>query len=367
MFKYILQEIKRILNGSRKLDDDLKYSFLIILLALIHLFFTAFYYYFDIMALMAYNFTSTVFYLVLYKIACKRKNYFQIFNIILVEVSFFASSSTLLLGWDFGYMLYFLCLIPVVFYLLFTNPKYYGNLKLPFLYSIGICLIFIVVKIISFCTSPYYIDHFPKSVVPAMYLFNALLACLFQAFFSLLFVFEILHMQNALKDQNTELDTLASLDPLTQLCNRRSMEHHLNHTMDAAKAKGNIFSVIIGDIDNFKGVNDTYGHEFGDRVLENVAAILKSQMREEDYVCRWGGEEFLLLINANKEIAKAVGERIRCEIEKSVVTDGNTSLSITMTFGIMDYIPGYSMEKLIALADANLYKGKQNGKNQVVS
>lgn len=367
MFESFKKEIIRIAKGSRKIDDGLKYSFLIALLAVIHLFFSVFYYYFNVLTLVLYNLASGIFYFTLYKVFVKKKKYFQLMNVMLVEILFFASSSTLLLGWDFGYMVYFLALVPVMFYLLFTNPRFYGNLKLPVAYSILICVIFILVKEISYYTTPPYGQYIPESVVPVMYIFNSILVFLFEAFFSLLFVFEILHMQNALRAQNTRLDTLANLDPLTQLFNRRSMEQHLNHTMDIAKTNGTVFSVIIADIDDFKKVNDTYGHDFGDKVLSNVSHILKSQMRDEDYVCRWGGEEFLLLIHANKEIAKAVSERIRSEVEKSIVTDSSTSLSVTMTFGVMDYIPGCSIEKLIALADKNLYKGKRNGKNQVVA
>ncbi|MBD5545110.1 MAG: GGDEF domain-containing protein [Lachnospiraceae bacterium] len=367
MLGHTKKEKERIAADSRKIDDELKYSFFILLLAVIHLFFSVFYYFFNLLPLIIYNIASCIFYLALYKLLLKQKKYFQIMNIILVEVAFFASSSTLLLGWDFGYMIYFLSLVPIVFYLLFTNPRFYGNLKLPLLYSVFICIIFILVKTVSFHTVPPYKDFFPDGVISFMYLFNSLLVFLFEAFFSLLFVFEILHMQSALKAQNIRLDTLASLDPLTKLFNRRSMEQHLNHTMEAARTAGTVFSVIIADIDDFKKINDTYGHDFGDKVLSNVSNILKSQMRDEDYVCRWGGEEFLLLIHANKEIAKTVGERIRSEIEKSIVTDSDNSVSVTMTFGVMGYIPGYSIDKLISLADENLYKGKQNGKNQVVA
>lgn len=366
MFNFALQQLKRILNGDRKLDEDFKYSLLVVLLGAIHIFFAFFYYIFDIRLLVIYNFGSALLYFFLHQLVAKKRKYFLVLNIMLAEVIIFAGSSTLVLGWDFGYMLYFMCLIPVMFYLLFTSPEYYGNLKLPLIYSAGICVAFLLFRIMYLRFTPWYEGMIPSNLVSFMYLFNGFLTCLFQASFSLLFVIEILHMQNALKDQNVKLDHLASLDPLTQLCNRRSMQLHLNHTLEVSRTTGNIFSVIIGDIDNFKKVNDTYGHDFGDRVLKNVADILTNQMRDEDYVCRWGGEEFLLLIHGNKEAAKAVGERVRSEIEKSVVTDGELSLSITMTFGVMDYIPGYSIEKLIALADENLYKGKLNGKNQVV-
>ena len=367
MFNFALEQLKNILTGDRKLNEDLKYSLLVSLLSIIHFFFSVFYSFLDIIPLVIYNLGSTIFYIFLRYVVTKKKRYFLVLNLMVMEVILFAGSSTLILGWDLGYMLYFMCLIPVIFYLLFTSPKYYGNLLLPLIYSIVICIIYIIIRISYLDCTPWYIGTIPNRLVSFMYVFNVFLACFFQAISSFLFMVEIIHMQNALKARNKVLDNLASLDPLTQLCNRRSMEPHLTHTLEVSRATGTPFSLILGDIDDFKHVNDTYGHEVGDKVLEKVAEILKNQMRDEDYVCRWGGEEFLLLIHANKEAAKAVGERIRSEVEHSIVTDGKYSLSVTMTFGVMDYAPGYSIEKLISLADENLYKGKQNGKNQVVA
>lgn len=367
MFNFISRQFKKLSEGNRTLDEDLKYSLLVLLLSVIHFGFALFYYFLDTVLLVFYNLGSGIFYLYLYRLITKKKKYWFVLNIMLAEVIFFAGSSTLVLGWDFGYMLYFMCLIPVIFYLLFTSEEFYGNLKLPLLYSCGVSAAFIIIRVLYFHITPWYDGMIDSKLVSAMYLFNSFVSCFFQTIFSLLFVVEIIHSQNALKSQNSLLDNLANLDPLTQLCNRRSMEHHLTHSMEVSKATGDSFSVIIGDIDNFKLVNDTYGHEFGDKVLENVARILKNQMREEDFACRWGGEEFLLLIHANQEDAWAVGERVRSEIEKSTVTDGTTTLSVTMTFGVTDFIPGCDIEKLIAIADAKLYKGKTNGKNQVVT
>ena len=123
----------------------------------------------------------------------------------------------------------------------------------------------------------------------------------------------------------------------------------------------------MGDIDDFKKVNDTYGHDFGDIVLVEVSKSLKKSTRDDDYVCRWGGEEFLIIINGNKKITKDVAERMRQTISEIEIPFGKETVHITMTFGITESIPGYSVDKLIAIADENLYKGKQNGKNQVVA
>ena len=104
----------------------------------------------------------------------------------------------------------------------------------------------------------------------------------------------------------------------------------------------------------------------GDEVLVRVAEILKKSVRDNDYVCRWGGEEFLVIIAGNKQITSDVAERMRKSIMKEVIKLDEADISITMTFGVTESTPGYTVEKLINIADENLYKGKNNGKNQVV-
>jgi len=122
-----------------------------------------------------------------------------------------------------------------------------------------------------------------------------------------------------------------------------------------------------GDIDFFKKINDTYGHDCGDVALTEVAEILRTCVRDGDTVCRWGGEEFLIAIDGNKKITMDVAERIRSMIEDMVVVSHGYSIKITMTFGVCESIPGLNVDKLVEIADQRLYKGKQNGKNQVVS
>ena len=125
--------------------------------------------------------------------------------------------------------------------------------------------------------------------------------------------------------------------------------------------------MIIGDIDDFKKVNDTYGHNIGDDVLVNVAEIITSQIPEDAYVCRWGGEEILILIHDPAQTAVSIAEKIRNKIAESITQTEDIPIHITMTFGIAEYIPGLSITKLISVADDNLYKGKKDGKNRVVA
>jgi len=199
------------------------------------------------------------------------------------------------------------------------------------------------------------------------YIFNAFVVFVFLGALSYCFLLEIINSQSVLTVQNQNLEHMAGIDPLTGLLNRRCMEDYLEEAMAKAKQKGNLFSLIMGDIDNFKKINDTYGHDCGDQALVHVAEIMKQCVRDGDAICRWGGEEFLILVQGNLETASVVGERIRATVEEESITYHEQEIPFTITFGISTYVPGYRMEKLIQKADERLYVGKQSGKNMVVT
>ena len=122
------------------------------------------------------------------------------------------------------------------------------------------------------------------------------------------------------------------------------------------------------DIDDFKKVNDTYGHDCGDEVLKYVAGIVSTGVRKNDNVFRWGGEEILVLINADEDRAVAVAERIRHNIEKNIVHyRDDVNVNVTVTIGVSSYKGNKSIQEMMDDADAKLYYGKRHGKNQVVS
>ena len=126
-------------------------------------------------------------------------------------------------------------------------------------------------------------------------------------------------------------------------------------------------SIIMCDIDHFKRVNDTYGHNAGDAVLEHVANILKDCVRESDTVYRWGGEEFIIfLAKANLDQSAMVAERMRKRIEDSTCTFEGTDIKITMSFGCSEMTPDISVEENIKIADTRLYIAKETGRNQVI-
>lgn len=358
---------RQVLAGTRKLDEGFKFSFICYCAAFIHLIITCVFAIFHIPVLLLYNAVITVAYTSLGYSATRSGNFKLIFYFSFPEIVFHSVFATLLVGWSWGFMIYIISLVALTFYFTMTLDDFNHKMRYPFCASVTITVVFIVTHIVCQHTEPFYQEIAPRGFVTAYYCFNSFIAFLMCFVFSMLFTLDVRYMQNQLVKENTTLDEIASRDPLTNLLNRRSMENHLNRVMEHARRTGEQFSVIMSDIDDFKKVNDTYGHDCGDKVLIAVSEAILSQMRSEDYLCRWGGEEFLLLIHANGECSAKTAERIRNTISEIRVADNDDTVSITMTFGVSSYIPGYSMNKLIQIADENLYKGKKNGKNQVVS
>jgi two-component system, cell cycle response regulator len=163
-----------------------------------------------------------------------------------------------------------------------------------------------------------------------------------------------------------ELDYLSRVDYLTNLFNRRSFYEYAKLEVARFKRHQKSFSIVLADIDRFKSINDTYGHDCGDYVLKCIAQIAKSTMREQDIVTRWGGEEFLFMLpETDIAGAKTMVERLRRNIKDYPFTYGskNNKMTITLTFGIDLFDGTKDMEETIRNADAALYKGKEKGRN----
>lgn len=168
-----------------------------------------------------------------------------------------------------------------------------------------------------------------------------------------------------LKTIHTKLEQLIGTDPLTGLSNRRDLEKNLIMCIENHKRYGTQFSVLIFDIDNFKNINDTYGHQKGDCILVTISNILKSTSRTTDCCARWGGEEFIILLpnsDVNGAIIKA--ENLRSTIESTV----SNPAKITCSFGVSDfYKDDETLDNIIMRADQALYQAKYMGKNRVES
>lgn len=156
-------------------------------------------------------------------------------------------------------------------------------------------------------------------------------------------------------------------DPLTGLRNRRGLHAHYERRIATLRIYEKA-SIIMCDIDHFKHVNDTYGHNAGDEVLKYVANLLQNSIRIDDGAFRWGGEEFILLL-PHKSTAEAIvlAERLRGLIEESVISFEGTDIRITMSFGVSEINPELTTEENVEAVDAKLYYAKEHGRNRVVS
>ena len=164
---------------------------------------------------------------------------------------------------------------------------------------------------------------------------------------------------------------LSVIDQLTGLYNRRYMNNQLEQLMQRSLMGGRPVSVLMADIDHFKAVNDTYGHDAGDEVLQEMAKRLKTNSRVMDVVCRPGGEEFMVIMpDTPGDLACAAAERIRRSVaaEPFVVSGGAREISITLSAGVST-IRGASdtIADLIKRADTALYQAKAAGRNRVES
>jgi len=174
--------------------------------------------------------------------------------------------------------------------------------------------------------------------------------------------------EDKLRIAQQEAEWIANTDPLTHIGNRRFITKEIEREISRATRQQKSFIVALCDIDNFKAINDRYGHDFGDRILVNVAEIITSNIRKHDQAARWGGEEFIVLLPDTKaEEALALIERLRHTIAASQHSYKGIDIhNITMTFGLCRYDNSTDINDCINKADQAMYKGKNQGKNCTV-
>ncbi len=158
----------------------------------------------------------------------------------------------------------------------------------------------------------------------------------------------------------------SATDTLTKLPNRRAIDDFLSKKEAAFKRYGDNYSVVLFDIDHFKSVNDTYGHDAGDVILASFGKMLRRYSREADFVGRWGGEEFLVVLpKTDREGAKVFADKLRDVVAKSKFMYKNTRIPITASGGVADRASNPGLEETIKRADENLYRAKAGGRNRI--
>lgn len=183
-----------------------------------------------------------------------------------------------------------------------------------------------------------------------------------------------MELENMVRDRthelvklNGQLELTARTDGLTGLNNRRYMSERITDEFARFARHGKAFSLVIADVDWFKKINDSFGHQVGDCILKSIADDLRTEIRACDSVARWGGEEFLLLFpETDAKQAVILVERLRKQIADKVFCCENNQLHVAMTFGIAVAKEGDTVDNMMKRADNALYKGKHEGRNRVV-
>lgn len=171
-----------------------------------------------------------------------------------------------------------------------------------------------------------------------------------------------------LEKANSELQTLADFDQLTGSLNRHGMQKYLQSSFERLRRSNEPSSIVLFDFDNFKNINDSYGHNNGDKILKSAVTITKELIREQDKIARWGGEEFLVLL-PDTEIngALAIAEKLRLAIDEQLSNSIAAEVPVTITAGVAQFQHNEIFEILFKRADNAMYKGKRMGRNCVQS
>lgn len=273
--------------------------------------------------------------------------------IIAVEVIVHASVATYFLGWDSGFHYY---LLPLVLFVCLNHRQ-----------SISV-IIFENILLFALYMSLYEYTHtavFDISVEPIIIggLGYMNIAVNFTALAVLGYYFRV-----ASVFAEAEMERLATTDPLTKLYNRRKMRESLERERIRFARDQKPFIIAIADIDHFKKFNDTYGHDCGDYVLQEVSHLMKECLRKQDIVARWGGEEFLIMLPETElEGGVQAIDKLRETLAETKYKFEENEFSVTMTFGVTVFDGSQHIDGCIKAADEVLYAGKRGGRNRVVS
>ena len=316
----------------------------------VHVFNAFLFWKFELDPLVVLNIISSTLYATIL-IFCKSEN-FRI-SFAYFEIIAFSAASELISGGHYGYLYFVIGMVGVIFFMLpYSNRKKHVYQGIGAVLAIGINLI----SIFNFSIHPEFMETvlLHKPFVNSMNLIITL--------FSLFYLSNLYMVE--LRDTREKMDYNINHDMLTGLYNRRFFEGIMKRSKDEKETP---FSVAMLDVDDFKKINDTYGHETGDKVLVAVSQCIKTSLPQNAVAVRWGGEEFVLYLPLlDSDHALEILNSIRAKLSEQVIYRRNDRVSITVTIGlctggnIADY-EGYLRE-----ADEKLYWGKAHGKNQIV-
>ena len=265
-----------------------------------------------------------------------------------LEVVAHAVVATWVIGWASGFHYYILLTLPILIMttVISRADKVLGG---PIFFATMLALD-------VFCRQRVPEVVLDAPILSTLHYFNLVSCMAILVFMSMLYLMQI-------RSAEAQLRAMATTDPLTQLHNRRALMDVIQHEERRLQRGRQALSFVMADIDHFKQINDSLGHEAGDQVLQQVSQALAKGVRDVDHLARWGGEEFLVVLPGTDEVEAAqVAERLRQAVDALQLP----SRHVSMTFGVSEVRENESAEHAISRADAALYEGKRAGRNRVV-
>lgn len=350
--------IKDIITGKKKVTDKLRMCIVCYMAYIIHLMLLGMFLKMDCPSLVIYNAVIIFYYLIFVRICIEREHYVVAYSMIYWEIIAHDILTCVLLGWRFEFVLYSYAVIPVSYYMAYITDKFKRKrLTTATVYAVINIVLMIGTKVYLCCFGSVY-EYFNQWAL-IISSFNMVVCYFIMIMFSTLYVIEF-------RNYSMKLSRMANYDPLTNLCNRRKMHNFINDLQHKAEDEGCPVTFVMCDIDDFKQINDTYGHFCGDEVLRSVAEIMLRETGDGASVCRWGGEEILIAIQKDINASVKIVENIRRKIDELTVECEGEKISVTLTFGMASYSKGMSMMEVINTADEKLYEGKNSGKNCII-
>lgn len=323
-----------------------------------HLVFLGLFYKYNVTPLYYYNYVSIAIFIALLFAVLKQKNIALIMILAAIEIMFHQSYAVKLVGWEYGFQ-YYIIAIPGLVML-----GDFRHLALPIIFSALSSLVLIIIYSYSLTHPP--IFHL-EEIKSGLYLFNLVSVAVLITLFSGLFAYTSKQNENILLKTHKQLYITATTDSMTKLSNRMKTFDLIQDQIVRTKRTEKPFTLAIADIDDFKLVNDSYGHDAGDTVIIAVAKLMKNSLRKQDIIGRWGGEEFMIVLpETDIDDGKAVLEKLRKNIESNPTIVNDASINITITLGVSTSNHADTIDEIIKLADNALYEGKRGTKNCIV-
>lgn len=322
------------------------------LFMLIHIFYCTFFFITDVKILGFYNIGSIIFYFIFIFLSVKNVKVYTLLSF--YEILAYCLTATICVGWDFGFQMLFTGMVTIIFYAGYMAKKLEDYNFHPVIMSLQSLALYLFTAVWCYFKEPIYKN------IPFAHFMNVMHGVTVFSFL-LLFGYILTEYSLALEDK---IYKESITDPLTKINNRNGM---ISKYELISKEELQNYIVAIYDIDDFKKLNDKYGHVSGDVVLRLIARTI-SAAYPDDIVCRWGGEEFvtILKIEESKEEIYNKIDSLRESISNHTFKLKGKNVNVTITIGAKDFQNFESLEKWVSAADKNLYKGKEQGKNRLI-